>query len=644
MVVKDSPKDRGAQAAELELLYKEKYSKSNGFPVNESPAQQVDRTSDLYYTIEECPPWYTSLIFGFQHYVTLFGGTISIPLLLAEPLCMGNDEVAKSELIGTVFFMVGIGTLLQTVFGTRLPIVQGCSVAFIIPTFAILSLPKWKCPGPRNVVSGPLTNVSSNLMATQKLMASNQSFLNANETNQVLLSPTEVWQSRIREVQGAIIGASMIQIVFGFSGIMGFILQFIGPIVITPTISLVGLSLFVPAAEMASKQWWIAISTVILITIFSQYMRNISIPCLKYVKGQGCTRTSGFSLFTQLPLLLSILIIWLICFVLTITDVLPNEPDSWGYGARTDTRLSVITQSSWFRVPYPGQWGMPTFSAAAVVGMVSGVLSSMVESVGDYYACARLSGAPPPPKHAINRGIGIEGLASLLAGIVGTGNAMTSYSENIGTIGITKVGSRRVVQTGALVSLIFGILGKFGALFVTIPDPVIGGMFLIMFGMITAVGLSNLQYVDMNSTRNIFIVGVSIFSGLTLPHWLNTYPGAINTGAPIVDQIFTVLLSTSMFVGGFLAFFLDNTIPGTLAERGLDKWCNESSETGDTEIDNEGNSSTYDFPLGMNLVRKHRWTRYVPFCPTYGVETNDEQLKVIGDDRDEIRRSSVVTV
>ncbi|XP_074650425.1 solute carrier family 23 member 1-like [Tubulanus polymorphus] len=555
MVVRDIPKDRGLQANELKLLYKEKHSDSNSFPVNKIPSQQVDRTSDLYYTIEECPPWYTSLIFGFQHYVTLFGGTINIPLLLAEPLCMGNDEVAKSELIGTVFFMVGIGTLLQTVFGTRLPIVQGCSVAFIIPTFAILSLPKWKCPGPQNAATGPLTNVS------------------------ILLSPTEVWQSRIREVQGAIIGASMIQIVFGFSGIMGYILRFIGPIVITPTISLVGLSLFVPAAEMASKQWWIAISTVILITIFSQYMRNISIPCLKYTKGQGCTRTSGFSLFTQFPLILSILMIWLICFVLTITDVLPNEPDSWGYGARTDTRLSVITQSSWFRVPYPGQWGMPTFSAAAVVGMVSGVLSSMVESVGDYYACARLSGAPPPPKHAINRGIGIEGVASLLAGVLGTGNAMTSYSENISTIGITKVGSRRVVQIGALVSLVFGILGKFGALFVTIPDPVIGGMSLIMFGMITAVGLSNLQYVDMNSTRNIFIVGFSIFSGLTLPHWLTTHPGAINTGAPIVDQIFTVLLSTSMFVGGFLAFFLDNTIPGTLAERGLDKWCNESSET-----------------------------------------------------------------
>ena len=71
--------------------------------------------------------------------------------------------------------------------------------------------------------------------------------------------------------------------------------------------------------------------------------------------------------------------------------------------------------------------------------MLAGVLASMIESIGDYYACARLSGAPPPPKHAINRGIGMEGIGCLLAGAWGSGNGTTSYSENIGAIGITKV-------------------------------------------------------------------------------------------------------------------------------------------------------------------------------------------------------------
>ena len=70
----------------------------------------------------------------------------------------------------------------------------------------------------------------------------------------------------------------------------------------------------------------------------------------------------------------------------------------------------------------------------------------MVESIGDYYACARLVGAPPPPKHAINRGIGIEGLGCLLAGAWGTGNGTTSYSENVGALGITRVRLQTVVH------------------------------------------------------------------------------------------------------------------------------------------------------------------------------------------------------
>lgn len=82
---------------------------------------------------------------------------------------------------------------------------------------------------------------------------------------------------------------------------------------------------------------------------------------------------------------------------------------------------------------------MPTVSLAGVFGILAGVISSMIESVGDYHACARLSGAPPPPRHAINRGIGIEGIGCLLAGAWGTGNGTTSYSENVGALGITKV-------------------------------------------------------------------------------------------------------------------------------------------------------------------------------------------------------------
>ena len=78
--------------------------------------------------------------------------------------------------------------------------------------------------------------------------------------------------------------------------------------------------------------------------------------------------------------------------------------------------------------------------------------------------------------------------------------------------------------------IILALVGKFGAIFSTIPDPVIGGVFCVMFGMITAVGISNLQYVNLNSVRNLFIVGFALIMGLVIPDFLNKNPGAIDSG------------------------------------------------------------------------------------------------------------------
>lgn len=89
-----------------------------------------------------------------------------------------------------------------------------------------------------------------------------------------------------------------------------------------------------------------------------------------------------------------------------------------------------------------------------------------------------------------------------------------------------------MVQYGAVIMIVLSILGKFGALFATIPNPIVGGVFMVMFGMITAVGISNLQFVDLNSSRNLFILGFSVVFGMALPFWLSKPEnlGIINTG------------------------------------------------------------------------------------------------------------------
>ena len=78
--------------------------------------------------------------------------------------------------------------------------------------------------------------------------------------------------------------------------------------------------------------------------------------------------------------------------------------------------------------------------------------------------------------------------------------------------------------------ILLGVIGKFGALFITIPDPVIGGIFISLFGLLIGVGISPLQFIDLNSMRNLFIVGNALFFGMVLPFWVKWTPHAIKTG------------------------------------------------------------------------------------------------------------------
>ncbi|MCI4386493.1 hypothetical protein PGIGA_G00063030 [Pangasianodon gigas] len=538
---------------------------------------------DMIYRIEDVPPWYLCILLGLQHYLTCFSGTIAVPFLLADAMCVGRDQYTISQLVGTIFTCVGITTLIQTTFGVRLPLFQASAFAFLIPAQAILRLERWKCP-PEEEIYGNWT---------------------------LPLDTTHIWQPRIREIQGAIIVSSLVEVVIGLVGIPGLLLNAIGPLTVTPTVSLIGLSVFQTAGDRAGSHWGLSLLCIFFIVLFAQYLRNWPVPFPFYSRQKGC-HTSRFQIFKMFPIIMAIMLVWLVCYILTLTDVLPNDPEKYGYKARTDARGEIMSQAPWFRMPYPCQWGLPTVTVAGVLGMFSATLAGIVESIGDYYACARLAGAPPPPVHAINRGIFTEGVCCIIAGLLGTGNGSTSSSPNIGVLGITKVGSRRVVQYGALIMLLLGTIGKFTALFASLPDPVLGGLFCTLFGMITAVGLSNLQSVDLNSSRNLFVLGFSMFSGLMLPNYLDTHPGSIKTGVPELDQILTVLLTTEMFVGGFLAFLLDNTIPGTKKERGLADWkAEESSEIGGVSSD------TYDFPVGMGMVRQSGCLRYLPICPTF---------------------------
>lgn len=115
-------------------------------------------------------------------------------------------------------------------------------------------------------------------------------------------------------------------------------------------------------------------------------MVNVKVPIVAFRKASGF-KIVWFELFKLFPVLLSISIMWIICLVLTITNVFEV-----GNLARTDIRLNVLTGAPWFRIPYPFQFGLPTFTVSACLGMLAGVLACTVESLSYYPTVAKMCG------------------------------------------------------------------------------------------------------------------------------------------------------------------------------------------------------------------------------------------------------------
>lgn len=149
-------------------------------------------------------------------------------------------------------------------------------------------------------------------------------------------------------------------------------------------------------------------------------------------------------------------------------------------------------------------------------------------------------------------------------GAVGT----TSYTENIGLIGLTGVASRAVVRTGAIILICLSLIGKLGALIATIPSPVIGGAYIALFGTIGALGIQVLMRADMGSQRNVLIVGFAFLMALGLPPWVQGQQEAFFAYG-ILGQVLWAILKTNMAVAGICAAVCDSLVPGTPEERGI---------------------------------------------------------------------------
>lgn len=177
-----------------------------------------------------------------------------------------------------------------------------------------------------------------------------------------------------------------------------------------------------------------------------------------------------------------------------------------------DVNFSAISQAPVFQVPHPFYFGMPTFDIVSIVLMIIIVIVCMVESTGVYFALGEITEQEVTGED-LKRGYRTEGLAILLGGIFNT-FPHTGFSQNVGLVQLSGIKTKLPIYFAAIFLIILGLFPKIGALAQVIPEAVLGGGMLVMFGMVAVAGMRMLSKVDYNNDKNLLIVAVSIGFGL----------------------------------------------------------------------------------------------------------------------------------
>ncbi|MGX7142492.1 nucleobase:cation symporter-2 family protein [Enterococcus saccharolyticus] len=177
-----------------------------------------------------------------------------------------------------------------------------------------------------------------------------------------------------------------------------------------------------------------------------------------------------------------------------------------------DVNFSAISQAPVFQVPHPFYFGMPTFDIVSIILMIIIVIVCMVESTGVYFALGEITEQEVTGED-LKRGYRTEGLAILLGGIFNT-FPHTGFSQNVGLVQLSGIKTRLPIYFAAIFLIILGLFPKIGALAQVIPEAVLGGGMLVMFGMVAVAGMRMLSKVDYNNDKNLLIVAVSIGFGL----------------------------------------------------------------------------------------------------------------------------------
>ena len=278
---------------------------------------------------------------------------------------------------------------------------------------------------------------------------------------------------------GTLFGLIGVGLVYGLMSLLirlrgvGFISRLFPPVVIGPVIMLIGLSLASTGVDMAKTNWALAIIsllTTVVITLF------------------------GKGLLKLIPIFAGIVVGYVISIILGHVDFQP------------------VLDAKWFALP---AFVRPELCWEAIIFMIPVAIAPVIEHIGDVYAINEVTGKDYVKDPGLHRTMLGDGLACIASSIIG-GPPVTTYSEVTGAVSLTKIADPAVIRIAAVFGILFSILGKVSALLKTIPEAVLGGIMLLLFGTIASVGVNTLlkNRVDLGDTRNLVIASLILTTGI----------------------------------------------------------------------------------------------------------------------------------
>ena len=304
------------------------------------------------------------------------------------------------------------------------------------------------------------------------------------------------------------------------------VMKFFPPVVTGPIIIAIGLCLSGTAIQSCSSNWWIAILAIAIIIVCNIW---------------------GKKMIKIVPILLGVLGSYIVAACFGLVDWTPVKEAAWiGFPFKMqDTVFSIVKSPDWGLV------------VAAIIAILPISLATMVEHIGDMCAISSTTGINYLEDPGLHRTLLGDGLATSLASLFGA-PANTTYGENTGVLNITKVFDPRVIRIAAIFAIILSFCPKFAAVIAVMPAATIGGVSLVLYGMISAVGVRNVveNQVDFTESRNLIIAAIILVLAIGIKYGAGD---AISIG-------FTSL--SGLAVAALVGIILNAILPGNTYEFG----------------------------------------------------------------------------